>query len=213
MLFSFVIEMIGALACAISGIRLAALKRFDWFGAYIVGLVTALGGGTLRDAMLCQPAFWVSDLRFFLAYFIVTALALVLVIVFSRQLVRGERMLLVFDAIGLAMFTVIGIEKAMARDCPMCTAVAMGIITGSFGGVLRDVLLNRVPLIFRKDIYAMASLLGGLAYWLALYLGFGAEVCGIVCLIVIVTVRMLAIRYSWHLPVLSNLPHYTKNSE
>ncbi|MBP3534608.1 MAG: trimeric intracellular cation channel family protein [Muribaculaceae bacterium] len=204
MLFSFIVEMIGALACAISGIRLAALRRFDWFGAYIIGLVTALGGGTLRDAMLCQPAFWVADLRFFLAYFIVTALALVLVIVFSRQLVRRERMLLIFDAVGLAMFTVIGIEKALARDCPMCTAICMGMITGAFGGVLRDILLNRVPLIFRKDIYAMASLLGGVAYWLTLWAGAVAEVSGMACLVVIVVVRMLAVRYSWHLPILSN---------
>lgn len=204
MLFSFIVEMIGALACAISGIRLAALRRFDWFGAYIIGLVTALGGGTLRDAMLCQPAFWVADLRFFLAYFIVTALALVLVIVFSRQLVRRERMLLIFDAVGLAMFTVIGIEKALARDCPMCTAICMGMITGAFGGVLRDILLNRVPLIFRKDIYAMASLLGGVAYWLTLWAGAMAEVSGMACLVVIVVVRMLAVRYSWHLPILSN---------
>lgn len=206
MLFSFIIEMIGALACAISGIRLAALRRFDWFGAYIVGLVTALGGGTLRDAMLCQPAFWVSNLRFFLAYFIVTALAMAIVIVFSRQLVRRERMLLIFDAIGLAMFTVIGIEKALARDCPMCTAVCMGMITGAFGGVLRDVLLNRVPLIFRKDIYAMATLLGGIAYWIVTTCGGSAIASGLVCSIVIITVRMLAVRYGWHLPILTSGP-------
>lgn len=207
MLFSFIIEMIGALACAISGIRLAALRRFDWFGAYIVGLVTALGGGTLRDAILCQPAFWVADLRFFLAYFLVTALALAIVVVFSRQLVRRERMLLVFDAVGLAMFTVIGIEKALARDCPMCIAITMGMLTGAFGGVLRDVLLNRVPLIFRKDIYAMASLLGGVCYWIARWSGGSPEICAVSCLAVIVIVRMLAVRYSWHLPVLSPSEH------
>jgi len=201
-LFSFIIEMIGALACAISGIRLAALRRFDWFGAYIVGLVTALGGGTLRDAILCQPAFWVADLRFFLAYFLVTGLALMLVIVFSKQLVRRERMLMVFDAIGLAMFTVIGIEKALARDCPMCIAICMGMLTGAFGGVLRDILLNRVPLIFRKDIYAMASLLGGITYWLTLSLGASAELSAISCLAIIVIVRMLAVRFRWHLPIL-----------
>ncbi|MBE6305100.1 MAG: trimeric intracellular cation channel family protein [Bacteroidales bacterium] len=204
MLFSFIVEMIGALACAISGIRLAALKRFDWFGAYIVGLVTALGGGTLRDAMLCQPSFWVSDHRFFLAYFIVTALAMVLVIVLSKQLVRRERMLLIFDAIGLAMFTVIGIEKALAKGCPMYTAICMGLITGAFGGVLRDILLNRVPLIFRKDIYAMASLLGGISYWLVSLIGGSPIACGLACLAVTVTVRMLAVRYSWHLPLLKH---------
>lgn len=204
MLFSFVIEMIGALACAISGIRLAALRRFDWFGAYIVGLVTALGGGTLRDAILCQPAFWVADLRFFLAYFLVTALGLMIVVVFSRHLVRRERMLLVFDAIGLAMFTVIGIEKALARECAMAVALTMGMLTGAFGGVIRDILLNRVPLIFRKDIYAMASLLGGIVYWLMLVCGASAELCAMGCLLVIVSIRMLAVKYGWHLPILTS---------
>lgn len=204
MLFSFIIEMIGALACAISGIRLAALKRFDWFGAYIVGLVTALGGGTLRDAILCQPAFWVADLRFFLAYFLVTALGLAIVVVFREQLVRRERMLLVFDAIGLAMFTVIGIEKALARECAMAIAITMGMLTGAFGGVLRDILLNRVPLIFRKDIYAMASLLGGICYWIMLVCGASSELCAVGCLLIIVVVRMLAVRFSWHLPILTS---------
>ena len=203
MLFSYIIEMIGALACAISGIRLAALRRFDWFGAYIVGLVTALGGGTLRDVAMGQPAFWVSNFHMFAAYFICTALALVLVIVFSRWVVRRERMLMVFDAIGLAMFTVIGIEKAMMRDCPMGVAVFMGLVTGAFGGVMRDILLNRVPLIFRKDIYAMASLLGGVCYWLVTLAGGSAELCALVCLAVVVVVRMLAIRFGWHLPTLS----------
>lgn len=205
MLFSFIIEMIGALACAISGIRLAALRRFDWFGAYIVGLVTALGGGTLRDAAMGQPAFWVSDFRMFAAYFICTALALVLVIVFSRWLVRRERMLMVFDAIGLAMFTVIGIEKALMRGCPMGVAIFMGLLTGAFGGVMRDILLNRVPLIFRKDIYAMASLIGGVCYWLVCLVGGSSEVCALVCLAVIVVIRMLAVRFSWHLPTLSRI--------
>lgn len=204
MLFSFIIEMIGALACAISGIRLAALRRFDWFGAYIVGLVTALGGGTLRDAILCQPAFWVADFRFFMAYFLITLLGLAAVVVFREQLVRRERMLLIFDAIGLAMFTVIGIEKALARECAMGVAICMGMLTGAFGGVLRDILLNRVPLIFRKDIYAMASLLGGIVYWLLMMCGASAEVCAISCLLVIVTIRMLAVRYGWHLPILTS---------
>lgn len=204
--------MIGALACAISGIRLAALRRFDWFGAYIVGLVTALGGGTLRDAILGQPAFWVADLRFFLAYFLVTGLGLMIVVVFSRQLVRRERMLLVFDAVGLAMFTVIGIEKALARECAMAVALTMGMLTGAFGGVLRDILLNRVPLIFRKDIYAMASLLGGIVYWLMLVCGASAELCATGCLLVIVSIRMLAVKYGWHLPILTTTETDPDNS-
>ncbi len=196
--------MIGAMACAISGIRLAALRRFDWFGAYIVGLVTALGGGTLRDAILCQPAFWVADFRFFIAYFLVTLIALFLVVIFRDKLVRRERMLMIFDAIGLAMFTVIGIEKAIDRDCAMGVCICMGMLTGAFGGVLRDILLNRVPLIFRKDIYAMASLIGGIVYWLLLLCHASSEICGTGCLLIIVTIRMLAVKYGWHLPILTS---------
>lgn len=194
--------MIGALAAAISGIRLAALKRFDWFGAYIVGLVTALGGGTLRDMMLGNPVFWVGSLKMFLSYFLVTALSMVLVIVFSRVLVRREKALLAFDAAGLAMFTVIGIEKALADGRPMGIAIAMGLVTGAFGGVLRDILINEEPLIFRKDIYAMASLLGGVAYWGVRCMGLPPEMCGIACGLSCFLIRMLALRYGWHLPIL-----------
>ncbi|MDE6033383.1 MAG: trimeric intracellular cation channel family protein [Muribaculaceae bacterium] len=200
--FLYIIEMIGAVAAAISGIRLAALKRFDWFGAYIVGLVTALGGGTLRDMMLGNPVFWVSSMKMFLSYFIGTALSMVVVIVFSAILVRRERALLVFDAIGLAMFTVIGIEKALADCHPMGIAIAMGLVTGAFGGVLRDILINEEPLIFRKDIYAMASLLGGVAYWGVGLMGWSAELSAFACMISCISIRMMALKFGWHLPVL-----------
>ncbi len=200
--FLYVIEMVGALACAISGIRLASIKQFDWFGAFIVGIVTALGGGTLRDMMLGNPVFWVSSLHMFLSYGLITIVAMVLVIVFSRILVRRERMLLVFDAIGLAMFTVIGIEKALADKRSMFIALAMGLVTGAFGGVLRDILINEEPLIFRKDIYAMASLLGGVVYWLAVASLSSPEVASLLCLVSTFAIRMLAIRYGWHLPTL-----------
>ncbi len=200
--FLYIIEMIGAIAAAISGIRLAALKRFDWFGAYIVGLVTALGGGTLRDMLLGNPVFWVSSMKMFLSYFIGTALSMVVVIVFSSFLVRRERALLVFDAIGLAMFTVIGIEKAVVDSRPMGIAIAMGLVTGAFGGVLRDILINEEPLIFRKDIYAMASLLGGVAYWGVGVMGWSSELSALACMITCISIRMLALQYGWHLPIL-----------
>lgn len=200
--FLYIVEMVGALAAAISGIRLAALKRFDWFGAYIVGLVTALGGGTLRDMMLGNPVFWVASLKMFLSYFIGTALSMVIVIVFSAVLVRRERALLVFDAIGLALFTVIGLEKALADGRPMGIAIAMGLVTGAFGGVLRDILINEEPLIFRKDIYAMASMLGGVAYWGVTCMGGSAELSALACMATCITIRMLALKYGWHLPIL-----------
>lgn len=194
--FPYVVEMIGAFAAAISGIRLASIKRFDWFGAYIIGLVTALGGGTLRDVLLDIPVFWTRQWD----YFAVTGISLAIVIVFSRQLVRRASMLLIFDAIGLAMFTVIGIEKSLGTGLPMWVAIAMGLITGAFGGVIRDILINEVPLIFRKDIYAMACLLGGIAYGVAWHLGGNSVACGLACALVTLAVRMLALHFGWHLP-------------
>lgn len=205
--FLYIVEMVGALAAAISGIRLATLKRFDWFGAYIVGLVTALGGGTLRDLLLGIPVFWVASWKMFLSYFITAAIGLSIVITFSSALIRRERALLVFDAIGLALFTVIGLERALGAGRPMGIAIAMGLVTGAFGGVLRDILINEEPLIFRKDIYAMASLLGGVSYWGVGCMGGSPEVSYIACMISCITIRMLALRYGWHLPILRPIDH------
>jgi uncharacterized membrane protein YeiH len=197
-MFLYIVEMVGAFAAAISGIRLASMKRFDWFGAYIVGLVTALGGGTLRDVLLDIPVFWTRSWD----YFAVTGISMSVVIAFQKQLVRRLNMLLVFDAVGLAMFTVIGVEKTLAIGLPMWVAIAMGLITGAFGGVLRDILINEEPLIFRKDIYAMACLLGGVAYGAVMAFGGNAVACGVACAVVTLTVRVLALRFGWHLPMM-----------
>ncbi len=197
-MFLFIIEMIGAVAAAISGIRLASVKRFDWFGAYIVGLVTALGGGTLRDVLLDITVFWTQSWDYFAA----TGVAMAIVLIFQRQLVRRIKALLVFDAIGLALFTVIGIEKTLTAGLPIWVAIAMGLVTGAFGGVLRDILINEEPLIFRKDIYAMASFLGGVVYGTVYALGGDQVACGLSCAFVCLAVRMLALRFSWHLPIM-----------
>ena len=149
----FVLEMLGTLAFAISGIRLASAKRFDWFGAYVVGFTTAIGGGTLRDLMLSQTPFWMLDS----VYLIVTAIALGIVILFGRYLIRLNNTFFIFDAVGLGLFTVVGIEKTLAADFPFWVAVIMGTMTGAAGGVLRDILINEEPLIFRKEIYALAG--------------------------------------------------------
>ena len=191
-MFLYIVEMVGAFAAAISGIRLASMKRFDWFGAYIVGLVTALGGGTLRDVLLDIPVFWTRSWD----YFAVTGISMSVVIAFQKQLVRRLNMLLVFDAVGLAMFTVIGVEKTLAIGLPMWVAI------GAFGGVLRDILINEEPLIFRKDIYAMACLLGGVAYGAVMAFGGNAVACGVACAVVTLTVRVLALRFGWHLPMM-----------
>lgn len=196
--FLIIIEILGTIAFAISGIRLAAAKRFDWFGAYVVGLVTAIGGGTLRDVLIHEEVFWMTTPL----YLLVTGLSLLAVIVFRQALVKGMRTLFLFDAIGLALFVVIGVEKTLAADFPMWVAIVMGIITGSFGGIVRDILIGDVPLFFRKDIYATACLAGGLVYWLAALAGFAPIVAQLACATSVIGLRILAVRYGWSLPIL-----------
>ncbi len=199
--------MVGTIACAISGIRLAATKNFDWFGAYIVGLVTAIGGGTLRDLLLDIPVFWMQTWW----YLAVTALSLATVIVFRNILVSRDKILFIFDSVGLAMFCVIGIQKTLATGYPMWVAAVMGIITGAFGGVIRDILINEEPLVFRKDIYATACLMGAVVYWIILLCGGSPFVQQISCGATVILLRIFAIKYSLSLPVLAPAARKTKD--
>lgn len=201
-LFLFIIEVVGTFAFAISGIRLAAYKKFDLFGAYTVGLVTATGGGTLRDVLLDIPVFWMQTPT----YLAITFLSLMIVVVFRHMLVKHDKMLFVFDTVGLALFVVIGIQKTLAADYPMWVAVVMGILTGSFGSIIRDILINEEPLFFHKDIYATACMAGGIAYWMVLVLGWGDMTAQIACAVTIIVLRMLALRFNWSLPVIRYSP-------
>lgn len=198
-LFIFIIEMLGTVAFAISGIRLAAAKSFDWFGAYVVGLVTAIGGGTVRDVLLDIPVFWMQSSSFL----IVTFISLVTVIIFRKALVKGMRTVFLFDAIGLALFVVVGIEKTLVENYPMWVAIVMGIITGSFGGITRDILINEEPLFFRKDIYATACLAGGVVYWLVTLIpGLNPMVPQGSCAVAVIGLRIAAAHWNWSLPIL-----------
>ena len=153
-------DYLGTLAFAISGIRLAAGKGFDWFGAYVVGFVTAVGGGTIRDILLDIKPFWLVQP----SYLIITALGLVFTIIFRRQVVRLNHSLFFFDAVGLGLFVVVGVAKSYAAAFPWWVAIVMGTVTGSFGGLIRDILISETPLIFRTDFYASACLLGAVIY-------------------------------------------------
>jgi uncharacterized membrane protein YeiH len=211
--FLTVIETLGTIAFAISGIRLAAAKHFDWFGAYVIGLVTAIGGGTLRDVLIGKTAFWMETPL----YLAVTGLSLLTVIIFRQALVKGMRTLFVFDAIGLALFVVIGIEKSLATGYPMWVAIVMGIVTGSFGGIVRDILINEVPLFFRKDIYATACLAGGIVYWICDMCHVTPMVSSLACAATVIGLRIIAVHYNWSLPILhvdpNSLPDDTKEKE
>lgn len=192
------LDYIGSLAFAISGIRLAAARHFDLFGALVVGMVTAIGGGTIRDLLLDITPAWMTSP----AYIIIGTFALVWVIIFRKQMVRQNNTWFLFDAIGLALFTVTGMTKSIFAGFPLWVAIIMGTITGAAGGVLRDILLNEIPLIFRRDIYAMACVLGGLVFCGCIKLKFSIEVAAIACGATVLAARLLAVKYHISLPVL-----------
>ena len=197
----FIIEVIGTLAFAVSGIRLAARKHFDWFGAYTIGVVTAIGGGTIRALLLDAPPFWMLSWM----YLAVTGLGFFIVLAFKKVLTSDSRSLFMFDAIGLALFVITGIQKSLVYGYPMWVAIIMGTITGSFGGVSRDVLINEEPLFFRKDIYATACIAGGIMYWIAGLCGCSDWVCQLLCAATILALRWGALRYGWHLPEMKEM--------
>ncbi len=190
------IDLAGTMAFAISGIRLAARKNFDLFGAYVVGLVTAIGGGTIRDLLLdCTPIWMLQPI-----YIITTALSLLLLILLGRHLLHFMKTFFIFDTIGLALFTIVGAEKSLAAGFAPWVVVIMGIITGAFGGVMRDMMIGEVPLIFRRDIYALASLLGGVLFVVLNHMGVDEVICYISAALTIVTIRIVAVQYHIHLP-------------
>ncbi len=193
-----VIEFLGTFAFAISGIRHAAAKHFDWFGGYVCGIAVAIGGGTIRDVMLGVTPFWMTDP----IYMICTALALGVVIIFAKYMEYLSNTWLVFDTFGLALFTIAGIQKSLACGQPFWVAIIMGCITGSAGGVIRDVLLNNEPVIFRREIYAMACVLGGITYWVLLVTGMPIEITVSASFAVTCLIRFLAVRYRISLPLL-----------
>ena len=196
--FVDILEFVGTFAFAISGIRLASAKQFDLFGAFVVGLVTAIGGGTIRDLLLDVTPFWMNNP----IYLVITALALLWVMAFSKYLVHMNNTFFFFDAIGLALFAVVGIQKTLDAGFPLWVATIMGTMTCAAGGVLRDVFINEIPLIFRKDIYAMACVMGGLAYWVCGKLGCDSIVTQITCGICVFVTRVLAVKYHISLPTL-----------
>ena len=193
-----VIEFLGTFAFAISGIRHAAAKHFDWFGGFVCGIAVAIGGGTLRDMMLGVTPFWMTSS----IYLICTLIAQMFVIIFAHSLKRLHNTWFFFDTLGLALFTVAGLQKTLDCGHPFWVAIIMGTITGSAGGVIRDVLLNNVPVIFKKEIYAMASIVGGAAYWGLVECGCDMTVSVIIAFVLIVLIRIFAVKYHISLPVL-----------
>lgn len=196
--FVDIIDYVGTFAFAISGIRLASQKNFDLFGAFIVGMATAVGGGTLRDMMLGRSPFWMTQWE----YNLIVALSLLIFVLFHKGIQRISSTLFLFDTIGLALFTVVGYEKTVTAGYPFWTGCIMGMFTGAAGGVIRDIFINEVPLIFRRDIYALACIVGGVVYAVGEWAGLTSVLSQLACAFSVIIMRVLAVRYHWQLPTL-----------
>jgi uncharacterized membrane protein YeiH len=204
--FTVLLDLLGTFAFAISGIKLASGKQIDWFGAYIISLITAIGGGTLRDLLLDVTPFWMTDAK----YLITTGAALVAALLFKDKLFRWGSTLFLFDTIGLGLFTIVGITKSLDAGLPIWVCIIMGTVTGSVGGVLRDVLLNEVPLIFRKDIYALACVAGGGVYFLCSNFNLSSGATETIAALSVIAIRLIAVKYHIHLPQLQPLDRQYK---
>lgn len=207
--FTILLDLLGTFAFAISGIRLASGKQIDWFGAYIIGLVTAIGGGTLRDLFLDVTPFWMLDGK----YFLTTGVALIATLLFKNKLFKWGSTLFLFDTIGLGLFTIVGITKSIDAGLPIWVCIIMGTITGSVGGVVRDVLLNEVPLIFRKDIYALACVAGGGVYFICGYFHLPTGITETIAALTVIFFRLIAVKFHIHLPQLHSIDSKLKDKK
>lgn len=199
--FLYIIDILGTFSFAVSGAFLAMEKKLDPFGVLVLSFVTAIGGGTLRDIMIGNlPVSW---LRNETATIVIFSSA-VATMFFGRYLKHLTTTLFLFDALGLGLFTVVGIKLGMDKHFSMGVCITLGTITACFGGVIRDVLLNSVPLLFRKEIYAMACIAGGLIYFLLRAMKLNADVTTIICILIIFAIRLLAVRVKLSLPQFYN---------
>jgi len=195
--FLNIIDLLGTFSFAVSGAFLAMEKRLDPFGVLVLSFVTAIGGGTLRDMMIGDlPVSW---LRNEVATIVIFSSA-VATMLFGSLLRHLTTTLFLFDALGLGLFTIYGIEKGIELDFSPGVCIALGTITACFGGVIRDVLLNNVPLIFRKEIYALACITGGLVYFLLKKINLNEDASKIICILLIFAIRIIAVRYKLSLP-------------
>lgn len=191
-----IIDILGTLSFSVSGALTAMKKKLDPFGIFIIAFVTAVGGGTLRDVLIDAPITWMLDLT----YVYVIAGATLLAVIFKKKLQYVRRSLFLFDTIGIALYTVVGVEKGLAAGFPPLICIALGTMSACFGGVIRDILCTEIPVIFRKNIYATACILGGFTYFLLLKTNLSTDVVVIISFIIVMAVRLLAVRFNLSLP-------------
>lgn len=193
----YAIDLIGTFVFAVSGWLLASKKKLDFFGASVIAFITAVGGGTLRDLLIgSQPVGWMLDIN----YLVAILTGIVAGILFKRVFERLRKTMFLFDSIGIGLFTILGIQKTLAFGLSPEVALIMGTISAVFGGVLRDTLVNEIPLIFRKEVYATVCLAGGLLYLLLSYTSLSLDFQMIITIVFIIILRIIVVVKNWSFP-------------
>lgn len=197
----YVLDILGTFAFAVSGALVASDKKFDLFGVIIIAFVTAVGGGMLRDVLIdAHPINWIGDLN----YLWTILAAVLLTFLFKSKIAPLSKTMFLFDTIGLSVFTLLGLQKGLSFDLHPIIALIMGMISAVFGGVLRDVLTNKIPLIFEKEIYASACLAGGLSYLILSYFDITEDINFIISVSVIVIIRLISVKFHLQLPKIND---------
>lgn len=197
----YVLDILGTFAFAISGALVALDKKFDIFGVIIIAFVTAVGGGMLRDVLInAHPINWIGDLN----YLYIIFSAVLFTFLFKSKIAYLSKTMFLFDTIGISVFTLLGLQKGLSYDLHPIIAIIMGMISAVFGGVLRDVLTAKIPLIFEKEVYASACLAGGISYLILNYFKVDENINFIISAIVIASIRAVAVKFHLELPKITN---------
>ncbi|MEM5539625.1 trimeric intracellular cation channel family protein [Olleya sp. AS48] len=193
----YIIDILGTIAFAISGVLVALNKRMDAFGILIIAFVTAVGGGTLRDVLIGEtPVSWMKDMTFIYVVIASTIFA----VVFRSKIDYLRKSLFLFDTIGIGLYTVVGVEKGISAGLHPIICIFLGTMSACFGGVIRDILCNEIPVIFRKEVYATACILGGATYFVVIKLPIASDFVFVIAGAVVITVRLIAVRFKISLP-------------
>lgn len=199
--FLTIADYAGTCAFAISGTLSATEKKLDLFGATFIGFITAIGGGTIRDLLLGNtPVTWVIGME----YFILILTSITFTIIFYKHIIKLKHTLFLFDTIGIGAFTIIGVEKALLFGINPPLALVMGLSSAVVGGVIRDTLCNDVPLIFHKEIYATACIIGGVIYLVMSHFKVNIYFSQTTTILSIIIIRLLAVRYNLSLPKITS---------
>lgn len=194
-----IIDIFGTIAFAISGVLVAMHKRMDAFGVLIIAFVTAVGGGTLRDIMVgIAPVTWMKNITFVYVIIATTIFA----VIFRNKLKHLRRSLFLFDTIGIGLYTMVGIQTGLVAGLHPVICTALGTMTACFGGVIRDILCNEIPVIFKKEIYATACIFGGVTYFVLNQFFEEQNYLFLIAGLVVIFVRLIAVKFKISLPSL-----------